>query len=200
MKFRPFFVLIFLLPSIVWPAVYFIRRLPRKASEAARLAGSARLLAGLIGVLNLVFTIGVALTLQIKAYEFVYCVPPFFIALLCIPLATTILTVALVPHSAGIEKCVWVGHKTIVLLIYYPGRAGFHRVPELLELTGVPILNGEKILGDMKRLGMEQVLSCPYNGQTSANRKSRCIRRETQTHRIARDDRLVIFNGPSLWG
>ena len=96
MKFRPFFVVIFLLPSIVWPAVYFIRRLRRKASEAARLAGSARLLAGLIGVLNLVFIIGVALTLQIKAYEFVYGVPPFFIALLCIPLATTILTVALI--------------------------------------------------------------------------------------------------------
>ena len=87
-----FCVLIFLLASIAWPVVYFIRLLWKQPSEAARPAGSARLLAGLVSALSLVFIIGVVLTLHFRAYEFVYGVPPFFIALLCIPLATTIMT------------------------------------------------------------------------------------------------------------
>jgi len=90
-----FCVLIFLLAPMAWPIVYFIRRLRKQSVEATRPFRSTRSLAGLVSALNLAFVIGVVLTLHFRAYEFAYGVPPFFVALLCIPLATTVMTVGL---------------------------------------------------------------------------------------------------------
>ena len=83
---------------LVWPASSLIRRLRKQPSTAPRPARLARLLAGFISVLNLVSLPGLILAINRMGLELglVYGMPPLVIALLCIPLLTTLLT-ALLP-------------------------------------------------------------------------------------------------------
>jgi len=69
-----------------------MRMLPSSAPIAAR---QARLLDGFISAMNVVFLVGLNLAVVQMGQEFVYGMPPLVIALLCIPLLTTLLTVLL---------------------------------------------------------------------------------------------------------
>jgi len=90
-----FLVLVFLSACLMWPAGILVRRLRKRPSTAPRPARLARRLAGLISALNLVFLLGMSFALVQLKGEFFLGVPPVVIALLCIPLLTTLLTVAL---------------------------------------------------------------------------------------------------------
>ena len=89
-------LLVFFSACLVWPVSSLIRRLRKQPSSAPRAARLARLLAGFISALNLVFLVGLNLAAVRMGQEFVYGMPPLVIALLCIPLLTTLLT-ALLP-------------------------------------------------------------------------------------------------------
>ena len=99
-----FSALVFLSACVVWPVGGLIRRLRKRPSQAARLARPARLLAGLISALNLVFLIGLALALASDPLGIRYGVPPIVIVLLCIPLLTTALTIGLPILTALVWK------------------------------------------------------------------------------------------------
>jgi hypothetical protein len=90
-----FCALVFLTACFMWPIRPLIRRLRGKRQVSRRLSG-AWFLAGLIGTLNLVFLIGFPLSLWlIGAWKLVYGVPAVVVALLCIPILTTVLTLGL---------------------------------------------------------------------------------------------------------
>lgn len=90
-----FCALVFLTACFMWPIRPLIRRLRGKRQVERRLSG-AWLIAGLIGTLNLVFLIGFPLSLWlIGAWKLVYGVPAVVVALLCIPILTTVLTLGL---------------------------------------------------------------------------------------------------------
>ena len=84
-----FFVLVFLSACVV-------NLLPVLGLQLLHMPQSSQLLVGLASALNLVFLVGLAVAVfKIDQWEFVYGVPPVLIALLVIPLVTTILTVGL---------------------------------------------------------------------------------------------------------
>ena len=91
-----FCAVVFLSAFIIWPIRPLIRRLRGKRFQVERHLSRAWLLAGLISTLNLVFLIGFPLSLWlIGVWKLVYGVPAVVVALLCIPLLTTVLTVGL---------------------------------------------------------------------------------------------------------
>jgi CubicO group peptidase (beta-lactamase class C family) len=95
-----FCVTFFLSASIVWPILPLIRRMRGKRFRVERRVSRAWILAGLVGILNLIFLIGLPLSLWLYGvWKLVYGVPVFAIAFLCLPLLTTILTVALLLNA-----------------------------------------------------------------------------------------------------
>lgn len=91
-----FCAVVFLSACIIWSLRPLIRRLQAKRFQLNRRLSIAWLIAGLIGTLNLVFLIGFPLSLWlIGIWKLVYGVPAVVVALLCIPLLTTVLTVGL---------------------------------------------------------------------------------------------------------
>lgn len=92
-----FCVLVFLSASLIWPICPLIRRLKSKNFQIKRQNSRAWLLAGVVSSLNLIFIIGLPLSLWLYgAWKLAYGVPGFAIAFLCIPLITTVLTLGLV--------------------------------------------------------------------------------------------------------
>jgi len=90
-----FFMLAFLL-VLAWPMGYLIRRLRKRPAKPSRPALLARLLAGLVSALNLIFVVGFVVRLGQVFSGVSYETPAYFVALLVIPLLTAILTVGLV--------------------------------------------------------------------------------------------------------
>ncbi len=91
-----FCAVVFLSAAIIWPITPLIRRLQGKRFQLERQFREAWALAGLISTLNLVFLIGFPLSLWLMGvWKLAYGVPPIIVALLCIPLVTTLLTVGL---------------------------------------------------------------------------------------------------------
>ncbi|MBD2744943.1 serine hydrolase domain-containing protein [Coleofasciculus sp. FACHB-1120] len=91
-----FCVLVFLSAFFIWPIRPLIRRLRGKNFQIERQPSRAWLLAGLVGTLNLVFIIGLPLSLWVYgAWKLAYGVPVFAIAFFSLPLITTVLTLGL---------------------------------------------------------------------------------------------------------
>lgn len=86
---------VFLSSFAVWPILHRIRSKRREADDGKQSYRFPRLLAISTVALNLVFTIGWTLVMFFIIDELVYGVPPLIIALLVIPIVTTILTVVL---------------------------------------------------------------------------------------------------------
>jgi CubicO group peptidase (beta-lactamase class C family) len=90
------FALIFLSASIVWPAGYFIRRWRNRPSTTTRLSQQARVLTGVTSALNVIFLVGLAVSLLLTdPIVFAYGMPRTVTILLLIPLLTTGLAIAL---------------------------------------------------------------------------------------------------------
>lgn len=91
-----FCAVVFLSACIIWPVRPLIRRLRGKRFQIKRRLSRGWLIAGLVGTLNLAFLIGFPLSLWlIGVWKLVYGVPAVVVALLCIPLVTTGMTMAL---------------------------------------------------------------------------------------------------------
>ncbi|HBB34213.1 MAG TPA: serine hydrolase [Cyanobacteria bacterium UBA8803] len=91
-----FCVLVFLSAFFIWPIRPLIRRLRGKHFQIERQYSRAWLVAGLIGTLNLVFLIGLPLSLWLYgAWKLAYGVPAFVIAFLCLPLITSVFVLIL---------------------------------------------------------------------------------------------------------
>jgi hypothetical protein len=91
-----FCVLVFLSAFFIWPIRPLIRRLRGKNFQIERQPSRAWLLAGVVGTLNLVFIIGLPLSLWFYgAWKLAYGVPAFAIAFLSLPLIATVLTLGL---------------------------------------------------------------------------------------------------------
>lgn len=91
-----FCVVVFFWAAIIWPIEPLIRRLRGKHVQVERRLSQAWILAGAIATLNLVFIIGFPLSLWlIGVWKLVYGVPAVVVALLCIPVLTTVLTLGL---------------------------------------------------------------------------------------------------------
>ncbi|WP_414588635.1 serine hydrolase domain-containing protein [Scytonema sp. PCC 10023] len=90
-----FCAIVFLSACIMWPIRPLIRRLRGKPFQKKQFS-NALAIAGLIGTLNLVFLIGLPLSLWlIGVWKLVYGVPTIVVALLCLPLVTTVPTFVL---------------------------------------------------------------------------------------------------------
>ncbi|MEW5860328.1 MAG: serine hydrolase domain-containing protein, partial [Cyanobacteriota bacterium] len=91
-----FCILVFLSAGFVWPIYPLIRRLRGEQFQPKRQHSQAWLLAGIVGILNLVFIIGLPLSLWFYgAWKLAYGVPAFAFAFLSLPLIATALTLAL---------------------------------------------------------------------------------------------------------
>jgi hypothetical protein len=91
-----FFILTFFSALITSPIGRSIFRSSKKRFQTTRLARWAWLVAGLVGTLNLIFPIGLALTLWLIGFtEIIYGMPPIAIAWLYLPPIATGLTVSL---------------------------------------------------------------------------------------------------------
>jgi CubicO group peptidase (beta-lactamase class C family) len=91
-----FCVLVFLSAFFIWPIRPLIRRLRGKNFQIERQPSRAWLLAGVVGTLNLVFIIGLPLSLWLYgAWKLAYGVPAFAIAFLSLPPIATVLTLGL---------------------------------------------------------------------------------------------------------
>lgn len=96
-----FCAVIFLSAAIVYPITPLIRRLQGKPFQVERRFSEAWSLTGLISTLNLVFLIGFPLFLWIiGVWKIVYGVPPVIVAILCLPLITTLLSIGLLLITA----------------------------------------------------------------------------------------------------
>ncbi len=91
-----FFIVTFLSALVTSPIGWSILRSSKKRSYTNPLARWAWLIAGLVGTLNLIFPIGLALTLWLIGFtEIIYGLPPIAIAWFYLPLIATGLTVSL---------------------------------------------------------------------------------------------------------
>jgi CubicO group peptidase (beta-lactamase class C family) len=84
-----FWTLLFLSACWVWPIRVLVFARSRQPART-RATQRAQILAGLIGIMSLVFVVGfLLLTFQINSWEFFFGAPPILIALLCLPILTT---------------------------------------------------------------------------------------------------------------
>jgi len=91
-----FCVVLFLSAVLIWPGAYLIRRIRRRSWQATQSAQIAWTVAGLIGVLYLVFLIGIPLLLWlIGAWKLVYGVPALIASFFYLPPVAVGLTIAL---------------------------------------------------------------------------------------------------------
>ncbi len=91
-----FCAVLFLSAGITWLVRSLSRRFRKQRFQDDRLTRLAWLVAGLVGILNLVFLIGLPLVAwQIGVWKLLYGVPAIIIALLYIPLVTTGMTLGL---------------------------------------------------------------------------------------------------------
>ena len=98
-----FCAIVFLSASSVGLIRPLIRRLRGKRFIVEQKFSSAWVVAGLVGTLNLVFLIGLPLSLWfIGVWKLVYGVPGVVVALVCLPLITTVLIPIL--YEAALNK------------------------------------------------------------------------------------------------
>ena len=96
-----FCAVVFLSAAIIYPVLPLIRRLRGKQFRLKQRLSQAWILAGSIGILNLVFLIGFPVSMWLYGFwRLVYGVPTVAIAFLCIPLLTTVLTLGLLIFTA----------------------------------------------------------------------------------------------------
>jgi CubicO group peptidase (beta-lactamase class C family) len=88
-------LLVAFLSVLAWPVASLVRRLRRRPTHDPRLANLARWLATAVGILNLAFVVVFAATLMQGLSGGGPYPPSWFIALLVIPLLTTVLSIAL---------------------------------------------------------------------------------------------------------
>lgn len=95
-----FCAIAFLVASLVWPVLPLVQKLRGKASPL-RQNYRVWVLMGGIGILNLVFLVGLPLTLRFYGFwKLAYGVPGFAIAFFCLPLLSALLTLGLIPLAA----------------------------------------------------------------------------------------------------
>ncbi len=94
------FLVLAFLSVLAWPTAHLIRRLRRQSAQDARPARLARQLAALLGILNLVFIVGFAAALTQGLTGKLPYPPTWFVALLVIPVLTTVLSLALLVFAA----------------------------------------------------------------------------------------------------
>jgi CubicO group peptidase (beta-lactamase class C family) len=133
-----FCTIFFFTASIMWPILPLIRRLRGKRFRVKQQPSRAWIFAGLVGILNLVFLIGLPLSLWLYGvWKLVYGVPTFAIALFCLLLLTTILTVALLVFTLLAWKT---GYWSLMARAHYSLIA-------LAALIFIPFLNYWNLLG-----------------------------------------------------
>jgi CubicO group peptidase (beta-lactamase class C family) len=100
-----FCAIVFLSAFLKYPIVPIIQGLRGKSGKLEGEFNAAWIIAGLVGTLNLIFLIGLPLSLWLVGlWKLVYGVPTIVFALFIIPLITTILTLALLIFSIVIWK------------------------------------------------------------------------------------------------
>lgn len=100
-----FCAIMFLSAFIMYPTIAIIRLLWRKSAKIERQFNGAWIIAGLASTLNLIFLIGLPLSLYLIGFwKLVYGVPTIVIALLILPLITTFLSLALIIFAIVIWK------------------------------------------------------------------------------------------------
>ncbi len=88
------------LSVLAWPTAHLIRRLRRHPAQDPRPARLARLVAALLSALNLFFVVGFAAALTQGLGGALPYPPPWFVALLVIPILTTVLSLVLLVFVA----------------------------------------------------------------------------------------------------
>ena len=81
-----FCAIVFLSACIVWPIGYIFNLIQGKASLNRQKNSFAWIIAGVLGTLNLVFLIGLPLSLWLTGWKLVYGVPTVVVIFLCLPL------------------------------------------------------------------------------------------------------------------
>lgn len=117
-----FCVLVFLSASFVYPILPLFRRLRGHSFKVQRSLYWAWIIAGLVGTLNLVFLIGLPLSLWLMGvWKLAYGVPAFAIAFFCLPIITTALTLGLLAFTVlSWQKSYWsLGQRSHYALITF---------------------------------------------------------------------------------
>lgn len=131
-------LVVFLSAVIVWPAGYFIQRLRKRSSRAPRAAKIARLIAGLVSLLYLVFVIGLPLSAWvIGVWKLVYGVPAVIGALLYLPPIAAALTLSLPVLAVLAWKK---GYWSIWMRVHYS-------LVTLVAIANIPFLSYWNLLG-----------------------------------------------------
>lgn len=100
-----FCTIMFLSAFIMYPVRAIIQRLRGKSTKFKRQLNAAWVIVGTVGTLNLIFLIGLPLSLYVIGFwKLIYGVPTVVIGLLTLPLITTFLTLALLIFSIVIWK------------------------------------------------------------------------------------------------
>jgi CubicO group peptidase (beta-lactamase class C family) len=94
------FLVLAFLSVLAWPVMYLIRRFRRRLAQDPRRARVARRLAAVLSILNLVFMVGFAAALIQGLTGALPYPPPWFAALLVIPIFTTVLSTVLLVFAA----------------------------------------------------------------------------------------------------
>jgi hypothetical protein len=123
-----FCAIVFLSACIVWPIGYIFNLIRGQASLNRQKKTFALVIAGVLGTLNLVFLIGLPLSLWLTGWKLAYGVPTIVVALLCLPLITSILSLVLLLFTILIWKnnyWSWIGKThysliTLAALIFIP--------------------------------------------------------------------------------
>lgn len=129
---------VFLSAIAVYPLIPLIQWLRKKQFHLERRLSRAWQLAGLVGTLNLVFLVGLPLSLWlVGVWKLVYGVPAIVAALLWLPLITTVLTIGLVIFTGfAWKKQVWsIGNRLHYSLI------------TLAAIALIPVLGYWNLLG-----------------------------------------------------
>jgi CubicO group peptidase (beta-lactamase class C family) len=131
------FLVLGFLSVLAWPTAHLIRRLRRHPAQDPRPARLARLIAALLGILNLVFIVGFAAALTQGLTGALPYPPPWFVALLVIPILTAVLSLVLLVFAALAWKD---GYWSLVGRLHYT-------VVTLAALVFVWFANYWKLLG-----------------------------------------------------
>ncbi|BDA68583.1 hypothetical protein CAL7716_027490 [Calothrix sp. PCC 7716] len=99
-----FCAIVFLSACIVWPIGYIFNFIRGQASLNRQKNTFAWVIAGVLGTLNLVFLIGLPLSLWLTGWKLAYGVPTIVLALLCLPLITSILSLVLLVFTILVWK------------------------------------------------------------------------------------------------
>jgi hypothetical protein len=90
-----FCTIVFLSAFIVWPIGYIFNLMRGKSRFSWQKSTFVWVVAGVVGTLNLLFLIGLPLSLWLVGWKLVYGIPTVIMALLCLPLITSVLSLVL---------------------------------------------------------------------------------------------------------